>query len=56
MPGFAMEGENGVIEQHNIKAFQKFLTACLPKNGEQRVQDTLETNVFDDGGGHRSHS
>jgi hypothetical protein len=31
MPGFTMEGENGVIEQHNIKAFRKFLPARLPK-------------------------
>jgi hypothetical protein len=31
MPGFAMEGENGVIEQHNIKAFRKFFPARLPK-------------------------
>ena len=31
MPGFATEGENGVLEQRNIKPFRKFLPARLPK-------------------------
>ncbi|KAI2492163.1 hypothetical protein MHU86_22390 [Fragilaria crotonensis] len=31
MPSFAAEGENGVIEQHSIKAFRKFIPARLPK-------------------------
>jgi hypothetical protein len=31
MPGFAMEGENCLIEQHNIKAFRKFLPLAYQK-------------------------
>ncbi len=38
MPSFATEGENGVIEQHSIKAFRKFIPACLPK----RISDVYK--------------
>jgi hypothetical protein len=38
MPGFAAEGENGVMEQRNIKPFRKFLPARLPK----RVSDVYK--------------
>ncbi|KAI2513449.1 hypothetical protein MHU86_923 [Fragilaria crotonensis] len=37
MPGFATEGENGVIEQRNVKPFQKFRTCLLTQKGQQRV-------------------
>ena len=52
MPGFATEGENGVLEQRNIKPFRKFLPARLPKKASDVFKiHWSKTSVYHDGGG-----